>query len=1087
MPHQLHCPKGHRWSAAAHSTTSVSTPCPVCGLTGSACSEDALPPFVEPPTAESKPALPAIPGYEMLEILGRGGMGMVFKARQHMPPRLVALKMIKEGLFASPTLRQRFRQEVEAVARLRHPNIIPILQVGEHEGCPYFTMEYLDGGTLHEKLGGAPQPADVSSALVETLARAMHAAHEQHVIHRDLKPSNILLSGDILADCVPKIADFGLAKIDDGAANLTPTQAVLGTVGYMAPEQAAGKSGTIGPAADVYGLGAVLYQMLTGRPPFAGESNIDLLLRVVRDDPVPPRRLLASIPPDLETICLACLEKEPAKRYGSALELADELRRFRTHEPIKRRPVGAAGKVVRWSRRNPALAFAGGLTVAALLIITILSIVFGFNQAQLRKLAERNQAINLLERGQTLAAKDEHGEALLAFTHGLEVLPPDEAALERVLRLNMGASLARHHQLLDLFPEDGSVHSVVFGPDEKSLITSNHDGNARIWDLATGKPRLLPHADPVWSAELSPDGNLIATCAGDTIKKRKLGAAAVWDRTGEHLFSLPHAPADVVWSAGFTRDGRHVITGAQDANLRAWDVKTGEKVTDLKPDADLPQDVEAFRFARSADGKHLATAHGPVISFWNLPGLTSAGAQFAPLKWQGVFSRGPRPEVVGLMFNARPPAPTRFLTVTDSKEPMPRYVAQVWDWPDLKPRGTGIVRRDWMRSAHLSADGTMILIGCRNGEVLLCDVDGNNRMPPIRGADRALFHPSEKLIFCSTTTGGHIELWDRDTAAKLGGPIPIGGSPEGKAFSRDGTLLALGGDKAVGLWRLKMKAIEELAVPHADNITEVAFHPDGKSFLTAAGRKLTVHSTATGEPLHEFTCDHPIATAAFGRNGSFAVCGCSEGGIVRFGLDGVQRKPIEHKAHNVRVDPGKTMLACISAHVKNEVVIWDLESGAKLRNWRDGDESLTQLAFTDSETIVTGSWQGNLKAWNALTGSPRAKLLTHNASVSGIVVHRNLLAVSFADLSVRIIDWQTGAEIGPPLPGTAGHQALAFVDDGRILVTAGGTVMLWDLATRRPVGPPWVTANSVQALSVSPDGRLICPEAPISIARRASP
>ncbi len=306
--------------------------------------------------------LPALPGYEILEELGRGGQSVVYKARQPALDRLVALKMILASPAADAEERARFRLEAEAVAHLEHPHIVPIYEVGAQAGRPYFALEYVAGGTLARKLAGMPLPGREAAALLETLARAMHWAHQRGIVHRDLKPANVLLT----ADGRPKIADFGLAKRLEAAATLTHTGSVMGTPAYMAPEQAVGKNREVGPAADVYALGTILYEMLTGRPPFLGATPLDVLAQVVDADPVAPSRLQPKVPRDLETICLKCLHKEPLRRYASAADLADDLRRFQAGRPIRARPVGWPGRVVKWVRRRPGVA---ALTAAVVVVV----------------------------------------------------------------------------------------------------------------------------------------------------------------------------------------------------------------------------------------------------------------------------------------------------------------------------------------------------------------------------------------------------------------------------------------------------------------------------------------------------------------------------------------------------------------------------------------------------------------------------------------------------------------------------------------------------------------------------------------------
>jgi serine/threonine-protein kinase len=308
------------------------------------------------------PSLPAVLGYEVEAVLGHGGMGVVYKARHLRLNRPVALKMMLAGAYAGPTERERFRREAAAVAALRHPNVVQVYDVGEADGRPYFTMELMEGGSLAQQLTGAPQPARQAAALVATLAGAVQAAHQSGVVHRDLKPGNVLLT----ADGAPKIGDFGLARRLDNGGGLTRTGAALGTPSYMAPEQAEGKAHAVGPGTDVYALGAILYELLTGRPPFLGETAAETVLQVIHQEPAPPSRLNTRVPRDLETVCLKCLEKGPQQRYPSAGALAEDLHRFQRDEPIVALPVGHGEHLLRWARRNP---------TGAALVVTVLALV----------------------------------------------------------------------------------------------------------------------------------------------------------------------------------------------------------------------------------------------------------------------------------------------------------------------------------------------------------------------------------------------------------------------------------------------------------------------------------------------------------------------------------------------------------------------------------------------------------------------------------------------------------------------------------------------------------------------------------------
>lgn len=315
---------------------------------------------------------PTLTGYEILGFLGSGGMGVVYKARDLALDRVVALKMVSESVNAHPEHQERFLREAKAIASLKHANIVQIHEVGEIDGKPYLSLEYEAGGSLARKLDGIPWPAEKAAALVRTLALAIDAAHQQHIIHRDLKPGNILFS----ADGTPKLTDFGLAKHLEADQDQTRSDLIAGTPSYMAPEQANSSRGPIGPATDIYSLGILLYELLTGRPPFRSETTFDTLMQVLHVEPVSPRRLNPNVSRDLETICLKCLAKEPGGRYRTASDLAEDLRRTLAGEPIVARPIGAIARGWRWCRRKPVVASLLAAVAASLLIGTAVSLAY---------------------------------------------------------------------------------------------------------------------------------------------------------------------------------------------------------------------------------------------------------------------------------------------------------------------------------------------------------------------------------------------------------------------------------------------------------------------------------------------------------------------------------------------------------------------------------------------------------------------------------------------------------------------------------------------------------------------------------------
>jgi serine/threonine-protein kinase len=363
--------------------------------------------------------MPHVSGYEILGELGRGGMGVVYKARQKKLNRLVALKMVLSGGHASPDALARFLVEAQAVAALQHPNIVQIYEVGEHDSLPHFSLEFVDGAPLDRALAGKPQKPVDAARLVETLSRAMHFAHNHSILHRDLKPANVLLT----SDGVPKITDFGLAKKLEGDSGQTKDGSIMGTPSYMAPEQARGELKNLGPSADIYSLGAMLYEMLVGRPPFLGTTPFETILQVIKEEPVPPSRLIGKLPPDVETICLKCLQKEPAKRYATAELLAEDCRRFIAGEPILSRPISPAERAWRWCRRNPRVAGLLATVAGLLVVVTVTSTVSALTIAQERNLKEiqRKDAVDARVAAETARQQADENAKIATKQAGLSL------------------------------------------------------------------------------------------------------------------------------------------------------------------------------------------------------------------------------------------------------------------------------------------------------------------------------------------------------------------------------------------------------------------------------------------------------------------------------------------------------------------------------------------------------------------------------------------------------------------------------------------------------------------------------------------
>jgi hypothetical protein len=481
---------------------------------------------------------PEVPGYEVLGVLGRGGMGVVYKARQARLNRLVALKMILAGAHAGEQELARFRTEAEAVARRQHPNVVQIHEVGEHQGLPFFSLEFCPGGSLDRKVRGTPQPPREAARLAELLARAMDVAHQAGIVHRDLKPANVLLA----ADGTPRITDFGLAKKLDEAVGQTASGAVMGTPSYMAPEQARGETGRVGPAADVYALGALLYELLTGRPPFKAATSLDTMLQVMTDEPVSPCRLLPGLPRDLETICLKCLAKGPAQRYASAGDLAEDLRRFLGGEPIQARPVGGWERAWKWCRRHPAVS---ALTAAVVLVTALgfglvtwkwqaaLAAQHAAEQARQNEAAARAAEEGQKTRAEQALAKANTNLYFYGITLADRQLAAHDVARAEATLAGCPEDLRRwewsylrrrcHADVLTFTADEAGACSLAFSPDGRRLacgggnpLRSSDPARVTVWDAATGRLLLTMkgnHSGPVTAVAFSPDGTRLASAS----------------------------------------------------------------------------------------------------------------------------------------------------------------------------------------------------------------------------------------------------------------------------------------------------------------------------------------------------------------------------------------------------------------------------------------------------------------------------------------------------------------------------------------------------------------------------------------------
>ncbi len=1036
------------------------------------------------PTASFRPSDAAdfldpavkVAGYEILGVLGRGGMGVVYKAKHLALNRVVALKMILSGSHAGSDERSRFKAEAAAVARLQHANIVQIHEVGEADGLPYCALEFVEGGSLAQKLAGRPLLGDESARIVEALARAMQLAHSRNVVHRDLKPANVLMG----SDGTPKVSDFGLARHLDVDSGQTQLGDVLGTPSYMAPEQARGLAHAAGPAADIYSLGAILYQCLTGRPPFRGATKAETLEQVRSQEPAAPRALQPQAPLDLETICLKCLRKEPELRYASAEALADDLRRWRSGEPIAARPVGSAERAWMWVRRHPART---GLIASVLLLlvaVTVFSFVVALQQHQAAyDLGAYNKNLLHEQKGKEKALKDarrsavrlaldnglihceqgEVGRGLVALARALvAAVEAEEADLESAIRFNLAAWSRSHWPLRKVVqPADGSyVSTAVLAPRADLLAAALSNNNVQLSSTASGDEgrvlHTLPHEGPVWTLAFSADGRRLLSATSKLVR--------VWNVADGQLASAPLPHASKVWSAAISPDGKLVLTGADDKLARLWDADAG------KP-ARSPPWPHAHRVTLasfSPDGSLALTASPDGSAhLWTVATALPAGPPLvhATAVTTATFS----------------PDGARLFTGTSAGK------LHQWQTATAKPAHPPVALDGSILATAVSADGKRLAVRCNLISRTVHLLNAENGLPIVSPLPHP--EPIESMAFSadgqlllSGGANGTARFWSAASGGAAGSPLSHQGAVRACAFSNDGrTLLTV--DGTVRLWGRPDGVRRGPFLKHGAEVRTLAFRPDGERLLTGSlDQSARLWDTATGaQDGASMKNGFIVRAVAFSPDGKrFCTASSTDARFWKAG-DSAPSVSLRHPAHVYSLQfnrDGKRLLT----GSESAATLWDLEKGQELASLGHCGIVQALAVHPGGRFVLTGSADTTARLWDVASDPPSATILPHEGPVEAVAFSRDGQIAFTADNRDALIHlWQVPT--GAPLRTLAGHQGgvktIAVSPDGTMLLSGGNdkAARLWNVATAAPLGPPMQHQDLVRAVAFSPDGRTL--------------
>ena len=1059
--------------------------------------------------------------YELLEEIARGGMGVVYKARQVSLNRIVALKMILAGQLASEDDVKRFHAEAEAAANLDHPGIVPIYEVGEHEGQHYFSMGFVEGSSLSAKVADGPLPPREAAEYTKKVAEAVAFAHEHGVIHRDLKPANVLLDGNDQ----PKVTDFGLAKKVEGDSGLTATGQILGTPGYMPPEQASGKIDEVTETADVYSLGAILYSLLTGRPPFQADNPLDTLMQVLEREPVSPRTLNPKIPQDLETICLKCLEKDRHRRYASAQELGEEFQRFLSGEPIHARPISTTARAWRWCKRKPAMASLWAAVALLLLTFGVGGPIVAYKQADLRGQADDASAEAKRKRQEAEDARAETEE---------KRQEADDARADAEQRRQEAEEARAETEQKRQEADEARAEAERESERRRCLLYASHVNGAYqawkaanvgralellrssipqpgqidlrgfewyyVWRLCNSEKVLLAgHAGDVRAIAYSPDGNTIATAGDD-------GVIRLSDAQGMEYASL-RGHQGAIGCLAFSPDGSKLATGGIDKSVKLWDTTSREELFSFD---DHAGSIGSLAFSAGGEFVTVGTAS------WGSRGSTPYGHYVGPERvgevklWNTLTGEA--------SFTAKEHG-AAVLAVTSSPDGTILATAGsdgfvvLWDViggeePSLRQRHRfraakapyGIVF-----AAAFSPDSKRLVTGIGNpyresAEAKLWDVQTYEEIATLKGHREpvlAVAYAPDGATLATASSDRTVRLWNTDSNEELSCIRGHTDKVRCLAFSPDGMTLATASrDSTARIWDLTRQQDRD-EIDLQGNSLE--FSPDGRLLATASRQVMVWDMTTQQESFSPQGYRGVNIFAAISPDSKLLAAGGSSGALKVWDLT-TQQEANTFGGHDDRIwsvdfSPDGNTIA--TAGHEGTVKLWDVHSGKELATLRQGKDWCRYLAFSPNGRTLAVIVGGFVELWDLESRSMQAKL-KGGGFWTAFSPDGATLAVSVGVKSGKVVLWDVARR--QVITVFEGHQELiyggGFSADGKTLATAGwdGTVRLWQVETGQmlmtldsPPGLKYAAAFSLSGRHLAIGSATISRHRAVALLEAASP